>query len=94
MMTCREIADFLMRYLDRELDEVQRREFEHHLELCKPCIHYLDSYRKTIALTRQAFADLPDQLSEQLSQQLPEQLPAQLPEALVQAILAARKPSS
>lgn len=75
MMTCREVADFLMHYLDRELDEVQRREFEHHLELCPPCVHYLDSYRATIALGQRAFADVPEKI----------------PERLVQAILAARK---
>ena len=74
MITCREVADFLMQYLDHELPPIQRQEFERHLGACGPCVHYLDSYRQTIALGKQAFADDA----------------ASIPEELVQAILAAR----
>ena len=76
MLTCREIADFLMSYLDHELDAIQLREFEHHLELCPPCVSYLESYKATGALSKKAFAAEPEKM----------------PEELVKSILAARKP--
>lgn len=76
MITCREVADFLMGYLDRELDVATRESFEEHLACCPPCVHYLESYRKTVELARKVAEDVPERV----------------PEELVKAILAARKP--
>lgn len=77
-MTCREFAAFLMEYLENELSEEQRREFEHHLAECDMCVVYLQNYRAVVRLGKAAFteADGP--------------LPKDVPEELVQAILAAR----
>jgi anti-sigma factor RsiW len=36
-MTCRELIDFLMSYLDGELPAAQNRSFEDHLDLCPAC---------------------------------------------------------
>jgi anti-sigma factor RsiW len=77
-VTCRELADFIMAYLDGELDDGPRAAFERHLGLCPNCVEYLRQYRETVAAGRRAFAD--------------EDAPASdaAPEALVQTILAAR----
>jgi anti-sigma factor RsiW len=78
-MTCHELAEFLMAYLDGELPAAQREEFERHSADCPPCKAYLRSYRQTIALGRSICHD-------------PEgPVPEQVPEDLVLAILAARK---
>lgn len=79
MITCREVLDFLMSYLDGELATGPRAEFEKHLALCPPCVAYLESYRATIRLGKSACAEA--------------DAPAvgQVPEELVKAILAARK---
>lgn len=74
-MNCRECTDFLCDYLAGELPEKQRRVFEAHLELCPPCLTYLETYRATCDLGRLACSEPAEPL----------------PEALVQAILAARK---
>ena len=79
MLTCREFADFLMAYLDEELADVQRDEFEQHIELCPPCVHYLATYAETVRLGKECCAD---------GDGPP---PEDAPETLVQAILAARK---
>lgn len=50
MMTCREVIDFLMSYLDGDLPAASRAEFERHLAVCKSCVAYLESYRQTVAL--------------------------------------------
>lgn len=78
MLTCRELIDFLAAYLDGELAEGPRADFERHLSLCPSCVDYLAGYRETIRLGKQACQ--PD-----------EALPADVPSELVDAILSARR---
>ncbi len=79
MMTCRELADFLMAYIDGELPAKQGTVFEEHVGLCPGCKNYLDSYRETITLGKSICQD-------------PEgPVPHDVPEELVQAILIARR---
>lgn len=75
-MTCQEIIDFLMAYLDGELPSSQRRVFEEHIDECNCCEQFMASYRRTVSLARSC--------SEV-------QGPIKPPEALIKAILAARK---
>ena len=77
-ITCRELLDFLYLYLEHELPEDRRGEFDRHLAVCEPCQAYIRQYEETIRLGREAFAD-------------PESAPAaDTPEDLVQAILKVR----
>ena len=78
-LTCREVAAFVMDYLDDVLPAGERRTFEAHLAECEDCIAYLRSYRDTIALARTAGTT-------------DDGAAAAMPEALVQAILAASRP--
>jgi anti-sigma factor RsiW len=75
-VTCKEVADFLMDYLDGTLPEAQRRIFESHLGVCPDCRRYIDSYKRTIAIGHAAFADSAE--------------PSDAPEGLIQSILRAR----
>ena len=75
-MTCRELNDFLLDYLEGELPERVRASFEEHLGVCEPCVRYLEEYREVVRLGR-ACAD--------------DHAPADAPEELIQAILAARR---
>lgn len=78
MLTCREILDFLMDYVNGELLLAQRLKFDLHLSLCPPCRAYLASYRQTVELEKGLQkSDIPP-----------------VPEDLVKAILEARKPDS
>ena len=79
MMTCQEMADFLMAYLDDELPAAQRQEFQQHLEACPPCVHYIRTYEQTVELGKTA-CQHPD-----------DDIPEDVPEQLVQAILKARR---
>ena len=67
-----------MDYLSGDLDSSRRAAFELHLVACDGCEAYLDSYARTIALGRGAFAD-------------PGGVPVAVPEDLVIAVLAARR---
>jgi anti-sigma factor RsiW len=77
-MTCREMADFLMDYLNEDLPDDVRAAFDRHLALCPNCVAYVETYRTTIELGRRAFAD--DEADAG----------TEVPDELVRAILAAR----
>ena len=78
-MTCRELVDFLGAYFDEELADDVRVEFDEHLDACPECSAYVESYRTTVALAKDALRN-PD-----------EPVPASVPETLVKAILSARR---
>lgn len=79
-MTCQEIVDFLMAYVDGEMPADQAAIFAHHIEVCPECLEYLESYQQTVTLAKVACG---------------EETPAAarnppIPDELVRAILAAR----
>lgn len=79
-MTCRELIEFLDAYLSGELAAAERGDFDRHLAVCRSCVNYVDTYKRTIEMGRAVFAE-PDAA-----------VPTDVPEELVQAILAARRP--
>jgi hypothetical protein len=82
-LTCREIAEFLLGYLERELDEQVLAEFDTHLHRCPPCEVYLETYRETVELVRRCGKRECDE-ADKAKWQKP-------PEDLVQAILKAKQ---
>lgn len=79
MITCKEMIEFLMEYIDGELPPDRREAFERHLGGCPSCVRYLDTYKQTVQLGKQAFeySNTP--------------APQDVPEGLVKAILASGK---
>ncbi len=82
MLTCKEFIDFIGRYLDGELSESEQGLFDMHLANCKSCPAYLETYRQTIALGQEAFAETAAPV------------PDDVPEEIVRGILAARRKSA
>ena len=78
MITCRELTEFLVDYLAGELDEQRAEIVRKHLAVCPDCANYLESYRRSIALSQAAMleSDAP--------------APADVPTGLLNAIRAAR----
>lgn len=79
LMTCREFIEFLWRYLDGEVNDAERLEFELHLAQCTSCAAYMESYRTTTRLERLGFEDLDAPV------------PEEVPDELVQAVLSAKR---
>ena len=50
-MTCHDYKDLMMGYLDNELNNEQRRQFEEHLIGCSECKAELKEFRKLKAIT-------------------------------------------
>ena len=78
-MSCQKVIDdFLREYFEGKLSFRDLFLFRLHLAHCRQCRRYLDSYRKTIALTKVASAHSAQAES------------GDAPEELVKVILAAR----
>lgn len=64
---CREIFARLSEYLDGEIDPDLCARLEGHMGDCPPCRAFLESLRRTVAMTRDLPAGtLPDELKEEL----------------------------
>ena len=50
-MTCHDYRDLMMGYLDKELTDEQRRQFEEHLAGCSECTGELEQFRKLKSIT-------------------------------------------
>ncbi|HEY2796518.1 MAG TPA: zf-HC2 domain-containing protein [Thermoanaerobaculia bacterium] len=74
-ITCRELLDFLDSYLENELPEDRRAEFDRHVDVCPACRAYIRQYGVAIRLAPRAFE--PSEHEE-------------APEELIEAILRAR----
>lgn len=78
MITCQEVVEHLMAYVNNELSVDERAAIDAHLNVCPECVTFLKTYEQTIHFELAAF-DHPEPLVEE-----------SIPESLVQAILAAR----
>ena len=75
-MTCQQLIDFIMSYLDNELPPDQRAEFDRHMAVCPSCVNYLRTYEKSVLLAKACAS---------------EPVPEEVPDSLVQAILASQR---
>jgi anti-sigma factor RsiW len=66
-MTCREMIELLLEYCSGELESALCQQIREHLEICPPCVTYLETYQITIRVSRQLpAAPLPPQLAQRL----------------------------
>ena len=79
-MTCKEFFDFIGDYLEGELPLAERSRFQVHLDACTSCVNYLDGYRTTIELGKEAVDCDPGEAP-----------PDDVPPDLIEAILKARR---
>lgn len=65
-ISCREVIDFIIDYLDGRLSPADLRQFERHLAVCESCVAYLQTYQQTVRLARDLDEeiDLPEELIE------------------------------
>jgi anti-sigma factor RsiW len=71
MITCRQLIDLLIDYVSDELPPEAKAHIQEHLDLCPPCVAYIDTYKLTIQLTRELPAKpMPPQLVERLKKAL------------------------
>jgi anti-sigma factor RsiW len=49
---CKNVFALLSQYLDEELPADACEELEHHIEGCEPCIEFVESLKKSVAVGR------------------------------------------
>jgi len=76
IIDCENLEKFLIDFLEGELPAKTELSFLQHIEECEHCDAYLQGYKKTISLSKAAFAE-----SESVEQN-------NMPEQLMNAILA------
>ena len=66
-LNCQKIMDLLVDYVDGELDPETAQKLEEHLQGCSPCVKFIDSYRQTGAICRDALSiEMPEPLKSSL----------------------------
>ncbi|MGN6368877.1 MAG: anti-sigma factor family protein [Phycisphaerae bacterium] len=78
-MNCKQVAEFLDRYLSGELPWGQRLMFDAHIALCRNCKNYIAGYRAAMKAAKGAIGGGMQEKEEAL------------PGELVEAILRARQ---
>ena len=79
VLTCREIEEVLLAYLDGELPLAHRVAFQAHVLFCSECKAYIRKYKTAMALGKTVFQDGDRDVNDEV------------PEDLVKAIVAARR---
>lgn len=59
-LSCRKVEEFLMAYIDRELNLRSQLRFKYHLAICSDCRNYLQEYKNSIVLGKSVF-EKPDE---------------------------------
>ena len=55
--TCKQITDLVLNYLNDELSPATKRAFQRHLRICPDCVNFLNTYKKTITVSRSVAID-------------------------------------
>ena len=55
--SCKQLTDLLFDYLNDKLSRTVKRDLEQHLSICPDCVSFLNTYKKTVAVTRSVEAE-------------------------------------
>ncbi|MBM4439134.1 MAG: zf-HC2 domain-containing protein [Candidatus Rokubacteria bacterium] len=66
-MECRQIAELLGDYVDGTLPQATHELIDWHIESCQPCVAFMNTYRGTMAATRNlGDVPIPPELKQRL----------------------------
>lgn len=65
VISCQQLFEFCMDFLDGSLPEEECRMFRNHLGYCGECVAFFETYRRTPEVSREAFAlEMPASVKE------------------------------
>jgi anti-sigma factor RsiW len=68
MLTCQEVVNLLVEYLDGTLDVQTTRELERHLDGCVSCHNFIKTYKTTAAWVKEVtYEEIPDEFKDRLA---------------------------
>jgi hypothetical protein len=56
VISCKQLKDFCLDYLENELPEGECDRFRRHLGQCPDCVTFFETYRRTPEVSREALA--------------------------------------
>ena len=56
MISCQQLIEFCLDYIEGALPQDQRSRFQQHLERCSDCVTFFETYQKTPQVSREALA--------------------------------------
>ena len=78
MLSCEQINQFIIDYLDDNLPEQTKKKFEMHINKCPNCSAYFDQYNDTVMMVNEdGVLEIPEDLIEFTRSFLRENLPQQ-----------------
>jgi anti-sigma factor RsiW len=79
-ITCAQVTSLIVDYVTGALDAITTGTFERHLQGCRDCIAFLNTYRKTIQSVRSlADDDVPSEMAERVRQFITQQMRSNRP---------------
>ena len=64
-ISCQDVVDFCLDYLEGVLPEEEKGHFHRHLNMCGECVTFFETYRRTPEVSRQALAlEMPPQVKD------------------------------
>jgi anti-sigma factor RsiW len=54
VISCKQLIDFCLDYIEGALPAEEEQGFRRHLERCSDCVTFFDTYRKTPEISREA----------------------------------------
>ncbi len=70
---CQQITDLILDYLTGELHPDTAAEFEEHLGICPDCVAFMNTYKKTVEVTRSLpCGDIPAEMERRVRRFLQE----------------------
>jgi len=68
MLTCQEVVNLLVEYLDGTLDVQTAKALEGHLEGCVSCHNFIKTYKATTAWVKEiTYEEIPDEFKDRLA---------------------------
>jgi predicted anti-sigma-YlaC factor YlaD len=65
MISCQNVVDFCVDYLEGVMPEEEQGRFQRHLQICSDCVTFFETYRRTAEISRQALAaEMPEGVKE------------------------------
>lgn len=76
-VSCEQAYDLLFDYIEGNLSEALRAGVERHISVCPPCLEFVNSYRKTPNLVREAVnaEAVPEEVTQRLRSFLRSHIP-------------------
>ena len=72
---CQQITDLILDYLTGELHPDTAAEFEEHLGICQDCVAFMNTYKKTVEVTRSLpCEDIPPEMEKRVRRFLEEKI--------------------